>query len=37
MMEHIPAERRVTVGADKGYDTKESVAECRQMKVNPEE
>ena len=27
--------RRVTVGADKGYDTKGFVAECRQMKVPP--
>jgi len=35
MIEQIPAERRVTVGADKGYDTKEFVAECRRMNVTP--
>jgi transposase len=35
MLEQIPAEQRVTVGADKGYDTREFVAECRQMKVTP--
>src|SRR5438093_9876554 len=29
MLEKIPGERRVTVGADKAYDTKELVAECR--------
>lgn len=35
MIEQIPAEQRVTVGADKGYDTKEFVAECRRMNVTP--
>jgi IS5 family transposase len=35
MLEQIPAQQRVTVGADKGYDTKEFVAECRQMKITP--
>jgi transposase len=35
MLEQIPAAQRVTVGADKGYDTREFVAECRQMKVTP--
>ena len=35
MIEQIPAGQRVTVGADKGYDTKEFVAECRQMNVTP--
>ena len=35
MREQIPAEQRVTVGADKGYDTREFVAECRQMNVTP--
>jgi transposase len=35
MIEQIPAEQRVTVGADKGYDTREFVAECRRMKVTP--
>src|SRR4051812_17136667 len=35
MLEQISAEQRVTVGADKGYDTREFVAECRQMNVTP--
>ena len=35
MIEQIPAEQRVTLGADKGYDTKEFIAECRQMNVTP--
>ena len=35
MIEQIPAGQRVTIGADKGYDTREFVAECRQMNVTP--
>ena len=35
MMEKIPGDHRVTVGADKGYDTREFVAECRHLKVTP--
>ena len=35
MLEQIPGENRVTVGADKGYDTKDFVAECRNLKVTP--
>jgi hypothetical protein len=35
MLEQIAGVGRVTVGADKGYDTKDFVAECRQMKVTP--
>jgi transposase len=35
MMERIPGEQRVTVGGDKGYDTKGFVAECRNMNVTP--
>jgi transposase len=35
MIEQIPAEQRVTLGADKGYDTKEFVAQCRRMNVTP--
>jgi transposase len=35
MIEQIPAENRVTVGADKGYDTSGFVAECRQLNVTP--
>src|SRR5436305_2554221 len=37
MLEQIPGERRVTVGADKAYDTRDFVAECRNMKVTPHE
>lgn len=35
MLEQIPGQRQVTVGADKGYDTKDFVAECRNLKVTP--
>jgi hypothetical protein len=35
MLEQIPGVERVTVGADKGYDTRDFVAECRHMKVTP--
>jgi transposase len=35
MIEQIPAEKRVTVGADKGYDTRGFVAECRQLNATP--
>jgi IS5 family transposase len=35
MMEQLPGGRRVTVGADKGYDTKDFVAECRHLQVTP--
>jgi transposase len=35
MLERIPGGERVTVGADKGYDTKDFVAECRNLKVTP--
>src|SRR4051812_29844138 len=35
MIEQIPAEQRVTIAADKGYDTRDLVAECRQMNVTP--
>lgn len=30
-----PASKRITLGADKGYDTRNFVAECRQRKVTP--
>jgi transposase len=36
MLEQISGTRRVTVGADKGYDTKDFVAECRNLKVTPQ-
>jgi hypothetical protein len=35
MVEQLPGEHRITVGADKGYDTKDFVAECRDMEVTP--
>jgi transposase len=35
MLERIPGDHRVTVGADKGFDTKEFVSECRHMNVTP--
>ncbi|HEY3458928.1 MAG TPA: IS5 family transposase [Bryobacteraceae bacterium] len=35
MLEQIPDNHRVTVGADKGYDTRDFVAECRHINVTP--
>jgi transposase len=35
MLEQIPGEHRVTVGADKAYDTRDFVRECRTMNVTP--
>jgi transposase len=35
MIEQIPGGGRVTVGGDKGYDTRDFVAECRNMNVTP--
>jgi hypothetical protein len=35
MLERLPGENRVTVGADKGYDTKDFVTECRNLQVTP--
>jgi transposase len=35
MLEQIPGEGRVTVGGDKGYDTRDFVTECRNMNVTP--
>jgi transposase len=35
MLEKIPGARRITVAADKGYDSHEFVAGCRQMSVTP--
>ena len=35
MLEQIGGTQRVTAGGDKGYDTAEFVAECRQMQVTP--
>ncbi len=35
MLEEVPRSHRVTVGADKGYDTKDFVTRCRSMKITP--
>ncbi|HVP52317.1 MAG TPA: IS5 family transposase [Terriglobales bacterium] len=35
MLEQVPGDGRITVGGDKGFDTKEFVRECRHMKVIP--
>jgi transposase len=35
MMESVPGDQPVTVGADKAYDTKDFVAEARNMNVTP--
>ena len=35
MLEQIPGTKRVTAGGDKGYDTADFVAECRNMQVTP--
>jgi len=35
MVEKVPGSKRITVGADKGYDTRDFVAACREMNVTP--
>jgi len=35
MLEQVPGDGRITVGGDKGFDTKDFVRECRHMKVIP--
>jgi transposase len=35
MLEQLPGRHRITVGADKAYDTKDFVSECRNLKVTP--
>ena len=35
MLEQVPGDGRITVAGDKGFDTAEFVAECRQMNVTP--
>jgi transposase len=35
MLEQMPGDQRLTVGGDKGFDTREFVAECRQLNVTP--
>ena len=35
MLASAPGTRRITVGADRGYDTRGLVKECRNLKVTP--
>jgi len=35
MLEQVAGDGRITVAGDKGFDTAEFVAECRQMNVTP--
>ena len=35
MLAGVPSQRRITVGADRGYDTRGFVKECRKMEVTP--
>jgi len=35
MLGKIPGKRRITVGGDKNYDTKDFVSECRSMTITP--
>ena len=35
MLEQVPVSRRITIGADKGYDTADFVTMCRRMNVTP--
>jgi transposase len=35
MLQAVPGSRRLTVGADKGYDTKDFVRECRDLDITP--
>jgi len=35
MIDKVPGSRRITLGADKGYDTRDFVMACREMNVTP--
>jgi transposase len=35
MLGKVPGSQRITVGADKGYDTADFITDCRTMKVTP--
>jgi len=35
MLEGVPVSRRITVGADKGYDAQDFVTMCRRMNITP--
>jgi hypothetical protein len=34
--ERLPGRRRITLGADKGYDARDFIANCRALKVTPQ-
>jgi transposase len=35
MLERVPGKHRITLGADKGYDTDDFVTKCRELNVTP--
>ncbi len=35
MVEEMPGQRRITLGGDRGFDTEDFVAECRERNVTP--
>jgi hypothetical protein len=35
MLAKVPGKHRITIGADKGYDTRDFVTACRDMNVTP--
>ena len=35
MLGDTPGDHRITVGGDKGYDTREFVKQCRELKITP--
>ena len=35
MLEKLPGRQQVTVGGDKGFDTRDFVKECRNLRVTP--
>jgi transposase len=35
MVEELPGQRRITLGGDRGFDTEDFVAECRERNVTP--
>ena len=35
MLTMIPGSRQLSVGADRGYDTRDFVTECRELNITP--
>jgi hypothetical protein len=33
--ERLPGDRRITLGGDKGYDTRDFIASCRAVRITP--